>query len=186
MENTVTLYPLHMEKSTRGHLVDAGLRVLGREGGAGFSVRSAEREAGVPHGSVRHHFGGLDGLLDAMVEQLLRAEMARAVESPEETLRDWLGRHRERTQARYELMTQAFRTPRLRKALVVARDRVIADVAKGLALPRERAALLVVALDGLVLDALLRGEPDVPEGALDLLLGGGRPWQEVSTRRGRK
>lgn len=159
-----------MEKtSSRDRLVTAGLQVLGRDGGSRFSVRSTEAEAGLPHGSVRHHFGGLDGLVDAMVEHLLRAEMQRALVSPRETLRDWLGPHRLRTQARYELMTQAFRTPRLRDALVSARDRVIADVASGAGIAHDRAALLVVALDGMVLDALLRGMADLPDGTLGLL-----------------
>ena len=58
------------------------MEVLGREGGARFSVRSTEGEAGLPHGSVRHHFGGLDRLVDAMVEHLLRAEMEHAITSP--------------------------------------------------------------------------------------------------------
>jgi AcrR family transcriptional regulator len=159
-----------MEKRSRDRLVIAGLLVLGRDGGRCFSVRSAEGEAGLPHGSVRHHFGGLDGLVDAMVDHLLRAEMESALAHPHETLRDWLGPHRVRTQARYELMTQAFRAPRLRDALVAARERVIADVASGAGLPRDRAALLVVALDGLVLDALLRGADDLPAGALEMLV----------------
>ena len=158
-----------MEKSSRDRLVEAGLEVLGRDGGARFSVRSTEGEAGLPHGSVRHHFGGLDRLVEAMVEHLLRTEMARALSDPQEALRDWLGPHRVRTQARYELMTRAFRIPRLREALVTARDGIVDDVASAAGLPRERAAALVVALDGLVLDALLRGETEVRAGALDLL-----------------
>lgn len=162
-----------MEKSSRERLVEAGLAVLGREGGTRFSARATESEAGLPHGSVRHHLGGIDGLLDAMVEHLLRAEMERAVVDPEATVRDWLGPHRDRTQARYELTTQAFRNPELRDSLVAARDRVIADVATGLGIPSSRAAVLILALDGLVLDALLRGNTDILPGALDLLLGSG-------------
>ena len=158
-----------MEKSSRDRLVEAGLEVLGREGGARFSVRSTEGDAGLPHGSVRHHFGGLDGLVDAMVEYLLRAEMEHALTRPRETLHDWLGPNRTRTQARYELMIQGFRTPRLRDALVAARERVITDVATDAGLPRDRAAVLVAALDGLVLDALLRGEPEVRPGAIEML-----------------
>jgi len=160
-----------MEKSTPDRLVQAGLDVLGRDGAARFSVRSTEGEAGVPHGSVRHHFGGLDGLVEAMVEHLLRAELAQALADPRETVRDWLGAHRVRTQARYELMTRAFRSPRLRGALVSARDRIIEDVASAAGLPKERAAALVVAVDGMVLDALLRGEPEPRPGALELLGG---------------
>jgi AcrR family transcriptional regulator len=177
-----------MEKNSRGRLVDAGLEVLGRDGGARFSVRSTEGEAGLPHGSVRHHFGGLDGLVNAMVEQLLRAEMERALDRPVETLQGWLGPHRVRTQARYELMIQGFRTPRLRDALVAARERVIIDVAAGAGLPRDRAAVLVAALDGLVLDALLRGEPEVRQGAIELLGAqpsrGPHPSEDVTGRSG--
>ncbi|MDV3223263.1 hypothetical protein [Intrasporangium sp.] len=159
-----------MEKSSRDRLVEAGLQVLGRDGGTRFSVRVTEAEAALPHGSVRHHLGGLDGLLDAMVEHLLRAEMEQALTSPAETLRDWLGPNRVRTQARYELITQAFRTPRLRDAMLSARDRVIAEVAAGLGLSHDRAAVIVVAIDGLVLDALLRGASELRPGALELLV----------------
>ena len=52
----------------------------------------------------------------------------------------------------------AFRTPRLRGALAAARERVITDVATDSGLMHDRATVLVAALDGLVLDALLRGE----------------------------
>ena len=177
-----------MEKSSRDRLVEAGLEVLGREGGARFSVRSTEGEAGLPHGSVRHHFGGLDGLIDAMVEHLLRAEMEHALTRPRETLHDWLGPNRTRTKARYELMTMAFRTPRLRGALAAARERVITDVATDSGLMRDRATVLVAALDGLVLDALLRGESDLRPGAMEMLGAqpsrGPHPSEDVTGRSG--
>jgi AcrR family transcriptional regulator len=181
-------YHLRMEKTSRDRLVDAGLEVLGRDGGARFSVRSTEGEADLPHGSVRHHFGGLDGLVDAMVEHLLRAEMESALDRPVETLQGWLGPHRVRTQARYELMTRAFRTPRLREVLTAARERVITDVATDSGIPRDRAAVLVAALDGLVLDALVRGVSEVRQGAIELLGAqpgrGPHPSDDVTGRSG--
>jgi AcrR family transcriptional regulator len=139
------------------------------------SARATEGEAGLPHGSVRHHFGCLDGLVDAMVEHLLRAEMEHAITNLRETLHDWLGPNRTRTQARYELMTLSFRSPRLRDALASARERVITDVSVSSAIPRDRAAVLVAALDGLVLDALLRAKSDVRRGALEVLSAESRP-----------
>ncbi|MCG7635185.1 AcrR family transcriptional regulator [Gordonia terrae] len=148
-----------MEKSTtastRDVLLDTGITLIGTLGIRQASARAVEDAAGVPHGSVRHHFGGLSGFLAALVEHVFTADRAADGESTREVIARWLGTDRIRTRARYELMLLATRDEELRRAMVGHRDRYVEALVDG-GLPRTEARQLVAALDGLVLDALLR------------------------------
>lgn len=54
--------------------MDATIRLVAREGMRGFRYRAVAREAGVAHPLIAHHFGTLDALLGAaMDESLLRS-----------------------------------------------------------------------------------------------------------------
>lgn len=150
-----------------GRLVDAGLALLADEGAAGVTVRSVEGRAGVPHGSVRHHFGGLDGLRHALVDGLLAREV-HGSEPVEEVLRRWLGPDAPIVRARYELMLMASRDADLRMKVLQGRQ-VFVDQLVAIGVSPDPAQSLVAMLDGLVLDALLRGADDV-----DLTL-----WQQA-------
>lgn len=121
----------------------------------------------MPHGSVRHHFGGLDGLRHALVDGLLAREVPGG-EPVEEVLRRWLGPDAPIVRARYELMLMASRDAGLRTKVLQGRQ-VFVDqlVAIGVGVPAAQS--LVAMLDGLVLDALLRDADDV-----DLTL-----WQQA-------
>ena len=145
-----------MEKSTKDRLLAAALEILGREGAKAMTVRAVEEAAGVPHGSVRHHFGGQRGLLRALFDHL------EVVERPEdgglpEAIARWLGPGRTVALARYELFLLAARDEELRAPLVA-----------------ERARAVVAAVDGIVLDALVRGErdPAKPLAAIGALMSG--------------
>ena len=74
------------------------------------------------------------------------------------TLAHWLRAGRTLTLARYELFLMAARDPSLREPLVAARERFVAARAERDG--PEEAVLLVAALDGLLLDALVRGDDD--------------------------
>ncbi len=148
-----------MEKPVPGRLIDAGLALLADEGAAGVTVRSVEGRAGVPHGSVRHHFGGLDGLRHALVDGLLAREVP-GDEPVEEVLRRWLGPDAPIVRARYELMLMASRDEGLRTKVLQGRQ-VFVDELVGLGVSPLGARSLVAMLDGLVLDALLRDTGDV-------------------------
>ncbi|MDX1450241.1 MAG: TetR/AcrR family transcriptional regulator, partial [Acidimicrobiia bacterium] len=50
---------------TADALLDAVDSILGSEAASGLSLRQVEAEAGATHGSVRYHFGSLEGLLAA-------------------------------------------------------------------------------------------------------------------------
>nr|WP_238553958.1 TetR family transcriptional regulator [Gordonia sp. KTR9] len=148
-----------MEKSasasTRDVLLDAGITLIGTVGIRQASARAVEDASGVPHGSVRHHFGGQSGFLAALVEHVFLGDRAADGESTHEVIVRWLGADRVRTRARYELMLLSTRDEELRRAMVGHRDRYVDGLVDG-GLSRGEARQLVAALDGLVLDALLR------------------------------
>lgn len=151
---------LHVEKSSTGRstreaLLDAGVELIGARGARQASTRAVEDAAGVPHGSIRHHFGGQAGFLAALVEHVFALDVPAPGESPREAIRRWLGPDRTRTQARYELLLLATRDPELRARMVAGRDRFVARLVDS-ELPETEARQLVAAVDGLVLDALLR------------------------------
>ncbi|HEY3545759.1 MAG TPA: TetR/AcrR family transcriptional regulator [Propionicimonas sp.] len=150
-----------MEKPVPERLIDAGLALLADEGAAGVTVRSVEGRAGVPHGSVRHHFGGLDGLRHALVDGLLGREVS-GDEPVEEVVGRWLGPDAPIVRARYELMLMASRDEGLRAKVLQGRQ-VFVDQLLVVGVTSTQARSLVAMLDGLVLDALLRnaGEADL-------------------------
>jgi AcrR family transcriptional regulator len=147
-------------ETARSRLLDAALEVLGQDGGGALTVRAVQDRAGLTHGSVRHHFKDRAGLLRGLFDHLATRESAAAVPGadPAATLAHWLGPGRTLTLARYELFLMAARDPALRAPLVAARERFVAHLSEGRG--REEATMLVAALDGLLLDALVRGEGD--------------------------
>ena len=126
-----------MEKPAPERLIDAGLALLADEGAAGVTVRSVEGRAGVPHGSVRHHFGGLDGLRHALVDGLLAREVP-GDEPVEEVLRRWLGPDAPIARARYELMLMASRDEGLRTKVLQGRQVFVDQLVAIGAAPRLR------------------------------------------------
>jgi hypothetical protein len=70
-------------------------------------------------------------------------------------LEHWLGPGRSLTLARYELFVMAARDPSLRAPLVRARERFVAIAAQHTS--TGSVATIVAAVDGLILDALVRG-----------------------------
>lgn len=158
-----------MEKSTRARLLDAGLDLLGTAGARRCTARAAEDAAGVPHGSVRHHFRHHAGFLAALVEHLYALDSPTAGETFDDTVRRWLGSERTRTRARYELALLATHDPGFREPFVAGRERYVAGLA-ATGLPRDAAARAVAMIDGLVLDAMIRGHDHLdPEAAEHVL-----------------
>lgn len=147
-----------MEKSTRECLLDAALELLGRVGFRHWSMRGVEDEAGAPHGTARHHFGNQRGLIVHMVRHLLEGDLPAPDESPRQQVMRWLGAEVGRTRARYELVVASFHDAELAAELVRGRDRLVGVLCER-GLTYADAAELVAALDGMVLDALLRRLP---------------------------
>nr|WP_095971027.1 TetR/AcrR family transcriptional regulator [Rhodococcus erythropolis] len=155
MEKNVSRYLLCVEKSTREALLDAGLDLLGRVGFRAWSMRGVEDEAGMPHGSARHYFANQRGLISEVVQHLLDGDLPRPGETPKQQVARWLGPESSRTRARYELVVASFHDPDLAVELVRGRDRFV-DILVERGMTSSDATELVAALDGLVLDALLR------------------------------
>lgn len=148
-----------MEKrGTRLELLDAALELLGTSGSAALTVRGVEAAAGVPHGSVRHHFGGRAGMVAALFDRLAEREGEHADGDVATVIVDWLGPGRTLTLARYELFLMAARDRSLRPALLEARERFVTRAAERVG--PDAARTTVAALDGIVLDALVRGTDD--------------------------
>lgn len=148
-----------MENPPRVRLLDAALGLLGEGGAGALTVRAAEARAGMPHGSVRHHFGDRHGLLTALFPRLEELERPLAGGGGlGETVGQWIGPGRDLALARYELFLMAARDPELRGPLIAARDRFVALAAARVG--EDAAPAFVAALDGVVLDALVRGDAD--------------------------
>jgi AcrR family transcriptional regulator len=152
-------------ENSRTRILDSALELLGHGGTGNLTVRAVEDAAALPHGSVRHHFGSRNGLVRALFDHLGERDLPITVsdrDSPTTAvaaaLRHWLGSGRTITLARYELYLMAARDPALRPPLVRARERFVALAARRVG--TETAPAVVAALDGLVLDALVRGEHD--------------------------
>jgi len=147
-----------MEKHARIRLLDGALEILGRAGAACLTVRAVEDAAGLPHGSVRYHFGDRQGMVAALFDHLADRESAPLDGGAVGALEHWLGPGRSLTLARYELFLMAARDATLRAPLVQARDRFVAIAAQRFG--ATAAPTIVAGLDGVVLDALVRGEHD--------------------------
>ncbi|OLT36781.1 TetR family transcriptional regulator [Rhodococcus sp. CUA-806] len=147
-----------MEKSTRESLLDAGLELLGRVGFRAWSMRGVEDEAEVPHGTARHYFSSQRGLMLAVVHHLLGGDQPRPGEQPREQIARWLGPEVNRTKARYELIVASFHDDELAQELSKARDQFVGALID-LGIEPRNADEMVVSLDGLTLDALLRRLP---------------------------
>lgn len=158
-----------MEKHASRRLLDAAYEVIATRGAKGATVRAVEAAAGLPHGSVRHHFGSRPGLMGALVEDLVADDLSHLGEPVEAMLARLLGPGRTRTIARYELFLLAARDENLRQRIVHARDSLVAQVV-GAGVPAETARALVAGLDGLVLDGILRGDRGIPAPALRAML----------------
>ncbi|MER5994238.1 MULTISPECIES: TetR/AcrR family transcriptional regulator [Streptomyces] len=61
----------HRGQVTAGILLDAALRVYGESGEQGLTVNAVTRASGVSLGSLYHHFGSIDGLVDALLMRWL-------------------------------------------------------------------------------------------------------------------
>ncbi len=149
-----------MEKDTRRSILDAALSLLGEHGASRLTLRTVEDAAGVPHGSVRYHFGDRAGLIGALFAHLAETEV-QGPEAPTDlavALGRLLGPGRTLTLARYELFLMAVRDATLRPPLIRARDRFVAAATERVG--ATAAPAVVAAMDGLVLDALVRGDHD--------------------------
>jgi TetR/AcrR family transcriptional regulator, regulator of biofilm formation and stress response len=179
------------EQATRGRreeILDATLRVIGRDGRESVTHRAVAEEAGVPLGSTTYYFDSRDDILGQALEHVAAQEVERygrlgdelrsvksARELADRLVSELVAAAEDRTAyiAEYELWLEAGRRPELREAAQSwcdAEQRSIAGALENLGStdPRADASLVVAALDGLG-ERLLGREADPAEAAKELL-----------------
>lgn len=72
----------HEYGERRAAIIDAAIRLVGRDGMRNFRYRSVAAEAGVAHPLIAHHFGSLDALLDAAMDRSLEVSTTELVFAP--------------------------------------------------------------------------------------------------------
>ena len=149
----------------RNALLLATLAVIERDGVAGVSHRAVAAEADVSVASTTYHFATLDDLLVAALGSAaedLAAELdgraselgARPADELARLIEHNAVRRRGRTLALYELYLYAGRRPELRPAARAWLE-PLTEIARALTTDRQRARLLVAAIDGLLMQALI-------------------------------
>ena len=169
------------EQATRGRreqILDATLRVIGRQGREAVTHRAVAEEADVPLGSTTYYFDSRDDLLGQALEHVAAQEVERYARLGEELRSVGSGKEladrliselvaaaedRVAYIAEYELWLEAGRRPDLREAAQSwcnAEQRAVAEAMESLGSsdPRADASLVVAALDGLGERVLAREE----------------------------
>lgn len=155
----------------RQRIIDAAIRVVGRNGIAGLSHRTVAAEADVPLGSTTYHFASLDELLVAALRQANEGFASAVRESgalarPDCDIADELARITGRwltgdrtggtgVELEYELYLAALRRPALRPVAAEWCDGVMKILAGRV--DTVTACGLVALLDGICLQVLLTG-----------------------------
>ena len=158
-------------EARRRLLLDAVLRLLEREGPAAITHRAVAAEAGVPLAAATYYFASIDDLMmsalrsatadqNQLFETLARGDLRGFAAS----LIDWAIDGRAMAIAQYELMFLAMHRPALRddaEQWYAALGRAITELGLGV----ERSRVAALALDGLALQMLWRGEPSTVDAA---------------------
>ncbi len=175
------MYMATVEKAARGRreeILDATLRVIGRDGREAVTHRAVAEEAGVPLGSTTYYFDSRDDLLGQALEHVAAMEVERYARLGEDLRSVKSGREladrliselvaaaedRVAYIAEYELWLEAGRRPDLREAAQswcnAEQYAVAAALEKlGSSDPRADASIVVAALDGLGERVLAREE----------------------------
>ncbi|MEV6285221.1 TetR family transcriptional regulator [Kribbella sp. NPDC051770] len=164
----------------REELLRATLALVERAGVAGVGHRAVAAEAGVSLASTTYHFATLDDLLVAALisaAEDLTAELheratelgARPADELARLVEHLLVYRRGRTLAAYELYLLAARRPELREA-AGAWLQPLTEMAGTFTTNRQKASLLVAALDGLLLQSLVSARPFNQEDVAALLV----------------
>jgi AcrR family transcriptional regulator len=65
-------------RDTRTEIIDAAVRVLGRDGPDGFSAAALAREVGISKANLFHHFPSIDAIPVAAFERMIASRLAGA------------------------------------------------------------------------------------------------------------
>jgi DNA-binding transcriptional regulator YbjK len=176
----------------RGQILDAAIRIIGREGPGAMTHRAVAAEAGVPLAATTYYFASKEELFNAALiasvqsdladleslarsVSLLPASAETAADSLARFLANQLASRRVTCIAQYELVLEAARQPELRSAASATTAAYVALCETllekvGAADPGTDARLLVAVMDGLLLDQLAAPVPAYDADALADLL----------------
>jgi AcrR family transcriptional regulator len=166
----------------REALLRAVLRAVAKHGFAGLTYRAVAAEAGVTHGLVSYHFGSLDAMISEALtlaaEEAIR-DSRLEVSSGElgafgTSLSRLVSDQAEAQSYQFELTFEARRRPELAghvRALYENYYEVIEQSLVALGMPSDRGLtrLVFAALDGLVLQQLIFGDPAATDEAIGRL-----------------
>lgn len=168
----------------RTQLLDAGLRVIARDGMRGLTHRAVENEAGVPHGSTTYYFGTRYDLLAALSVHMRDTDREKvepiahqltlllADRSQEFDLSAmaaatvaWVEANPELQLARYEMQLAGARDPQLKELMTscaITFRRMIEPIVVGAGSkqPERHARMVQAMIDGMVLDWLTHTDED--------------------------
>ena len=169
-------------QAVRAAIIEATIRVIGREGVDGVTHRAVAREAGVSLSSTTYHFASRDEIVSDALRHVADLEIGRIARDAEalaeghadvpsiaRALTAWLaeqvhGDDLLRVRASYHLQLEAARRPELR-AIHVAWGQAVHGLAErvlraaGSPRPHTDASILSSAIDGLRLDEVTAPRP---------------------------
>jgi DNA-binding transcriptional regulator YbjK len=171
----------------RTEILDAAVRLIGRDGRKAVTHRAVAEEAGVPLGSTTYYFDSREDLLGQALQHVAAEQTARhdalaaelaAIDSVPELARRLIEELvtivRDRTAyiAEYELWLEAARRPELRESARAWCEAERAALAGGLAAvgssdPATDARLVAAVLDGLGVQVLTADDPVAETKALE-------------------
>src|SRR5919204_3721562 len=170
----------------RAAIIEATIRLIGRDGVDGVTHRAVAREAGVSLSSTTYHFASKDQIVSEALRRVAALEIERIARDAERladghpdivsiarALAAWLTEQVEgegllRVRAGYHLQLEAARRPELR-AIHVAWGQAVQGLAErvlraaGSPRPRTDATLLASAIDGMRLDEVTAPRPGFEE-----------------------
>lgn len=183
-------------EETRRALIDAGVAQLAEGGMRALTHRLVEERAGQAQGAVKHHFGSLDGLVEAMLDHMvsidlplvLRADGGSAdldgLIAQAQAVMGVVASRPDLSRARLALYVEAAGRPRLQEIIGEARERFVGQIAASLPGPdSELGARFVAAfMDGLVLDQLSAPHPALVGQAGTLVVHAGYAGSLIAAR----
>lgn len=152
-------------EARRMALQDAVIRVLESGGPGAVTHRAVAAEAGVPLAAATYYFASIDDLLVSALLRVTQQQVAlfahldsRSLSDIATVLCDWVYGSRASAIAQYELLFLAMRRDSLREAADLW-YRAVEDAIEPLVPDARRARVVALAIDGLILRMLWRGEP---------------------------
>lgn len=186
----------------RARLIEAAVQVLATTGMRGLTHRKVEQRAEMAQGSVKYHFGTIDGLVEAVLRHMIDVESATVYHATPQEASEYsrtgvvpetlwakargamaaLESRPELSLARFELVLHAARHPELQGIVREARNALVREMAQAVAEadPAGRDAahheaggrMLGALVDGILLHQLSAYEPFTQKMAPAMLLAG--------------